>query len=101
MSRAHRRFHIDVPHLYFPQPAELLIRQRTMVLMQRAAYSAAPRSTDVADEVLDRICQIVCRTRQLTDKTLRLFLVPQRESIELYDCAGASGGLQVKSDFWM
>lgn len=34
----------------------------------------------------DRICQIVCKNRELTAETVKLFLDVQNESLTLYDC---------------
>jgi DNA repair protein RAD7 len=42
---------------------------------------------DLAEDALDRICQLMCRNRQLTEKTLRLLLHGRRHTLVLYDCA--------------
>ena len=42
----------------------------------------------VTDDVLDRICRILCKRRLLNPSTLRLLLQPRTDALHLYDCAG-------------
>ena len=42
---------------------------------------------DIDDRARDRICELVCHVRRLTNDTVKLFLDPTSDSLRLYDCA--------------
>ena len=45
---------------------------------------------DIGSVNKDRLCQIVCKNRDLTQETVKLFLDVQTTSLTLYDCTRES-----------
>jgi DNA repair protein RAD7 len=50
------------------------------------AIEAVEDLGDIGSVNQDRICQIVCKNRELTAETVKLFLDIRKESLTLYDC---------------
>lgn len=50
------------------------------------AIEAVEDLGDIGSVNQDRICQIVCKNRELTVETVKLFLDVRKESLTLYDC---------------
>ncbi|KAJ1673448.1 UV-damaged DNA-binding protein rad7, partial [Spiromyces aspiralis] len=41
---------------------------------------------DISEESLDKVCKIICKLRELTNDTVKLFLSRERTRVRLYDC---------------
>lgn len=50
------------------------------------AIEAVEDLGDIGSVNKDRVCQIVCKNRELTAETVKLFLDVQKDSLTLYDC---------------
>ncbi|KAJ2155879.1 UV-damaged DNA-binding protein rad7 [Coemansia sp. RSA 552] len=41
---------------------------------------------DIGGENLNRLCRVICKKRELSPQTMRLFATPERTALTLYDC---------------
>ncbi|KAJ1917934.1 UV-damaged DNA-binding protein rad7 [Mycoemilia scoparia] len=77
-----------------PSLQELCIRQVGKHIHDISGFG------DITENSINKVCKIICKMRELTNETVKLFLNENRTHVRLYDCTKLDGvGLRMVAQF--